>query len=1067
MAIRCMKMMKYWNNYIYILIALVEIFVSCSFEEDLPPPDNETVDVTLSIQMSDMPASTRAMTADMEVFVEAIDILAFKTTDDDPPTSYLVYHTQAKRIYDTENNICRFIAALKEDNDPQHFVIVVNAAEAVEHASPQESEEKEALLHRIVFTNPEGKWNSTDENNFTPLPMSGESGEVIINENTFRLETIPVSRSLVRLDVEVATNEAKDIFKLTSIHLYNGKANGCVVPNKDSWEAGVDGNPGRYTTPTLPANLQNFPGPVRYDAVSSTSCSNVIYTPEAAGGELRAINATCIVIGGEYDGNEETFYRVDYLNKDDPNYMPLIRNHFYRTNITKVLGEGYSSVDEAFRSRPVNMEIEVIEWNQGELNNIVADGSYMLGISQNLFVIPQNNNGNLTLSVYTDHPDGWKAEVDRETYPAIELKDGNPELDEVTGLAFLPGKIRFSVADNSAGEDRELEFIVSAWRLKFVVTIQQSTIGNIFLSITDANDNETDEFSFYTNEQVPQTMTVKWGSVFDRCDVYKTSITPGYAHPFEFEAGSDDPGSQQSYTGGETTFSITSGNVTPPAEEPFYEGSTSYNFIVTDGKTILSKNVRLKQVKPHIRATEVIDAYHPGGSYTIKVEANAEWTVSLLNNGHQNAIETYSLEPGRYNLPDGTLFAFTVNSDEANVGKTPVFVFTNTKDPANPVEVPVAITSYNPTTYNVDNCLMVKPGDYAYIPVKRAYDAWSGILDLNNYNIEEVVFLWTDNISLNPQIIEDIDFTTAERGRNAVVRVKTGGAEGNMVLGVIIQGEIRWSWHLWITNYDPEELGGTFRRDPFISMNRNLGAMSTRLGDLKTHGCYYQWGRKDPFPKAIGISDNTTHCPIYRVSYEGVVKQAVIEKKPVSEDKNLWNSIMNPMTFYYSSTSSWGDWYTNFTQYGIETHINRYLWSSESDGSKTIYDPCPYGWRVPPQLNTSPKNPWDGIDTQGNFNKGSGLNITGPQAVGAFQATGCMTTENGKLSGVGERGYLWTATANPQYLIEYSWALYFSRGSYTTAIWTPSWNPTAGSSRPKRASGYQVRCVKDVPELNQ
>lgn len=86
-------------------------------------------------------------------------------------------------------------------------------------------------------------------------------------------------------------------------------------------------------------------------------------------------------------------------------------------------------------------------------------------------------------------------------------------------------------------------------------------------------------------------------------------------------------------------------------------------------------------------------------------------------------------------------------------------------------------------------------------------------------------------------VVFDVGYVyfTAVADGNAVIAVKDAG------------GNILWSWHIWVTGYDPNNEYDTWCIGVKM-MNRNLGALSKEPEDgALTHGLLYQWGRKDPF----------------------------------------------------------------------------------------------------------------------------------------------------------------------------------------------------------------------------
>lgn len=105
--------------------------------------------------------------------------------------------------------------------------------------------------------------------------------------------------------------------------------------------------------------------------------------------------------------------------------------------------------------------------------------------------------------------------------------------------------------------------------------------------------------------------------------------------------------------------------------------------------------------------------------------------------------------------------------------------------------------------------------------------------------------LWQDA----PALLSDVRL---EEGR---VHFTAGEGQGNALIAVRdADGRILWSWHIWVTDYDPSlqapKLNG------LSWMTRNLGALSDDYDETgSAKGFVYQWGRKDPFPSGAGWND--------------------------------------------------------------------------------------------------------------------------------------------------------------------------------------------------------------------
>lgn len=135
-------------------------------------------------------------------------------------------------------------------------------------------------------------------------------------------------------------------------------------------------------------------------------------------------------------------------------------------------------------------------------------------------------------------------------------------------------------------------------------------------------------------------------------------------------------------------------------------------------------------------------------------------------------------------------------------------------------------------------------------------------------------------------------------------------------------GNITWSWHLWMPETpvgvvsDPDH---TFT--PTDYMDRNVGALivsptpTDGVPPVKSYGLYYQWGRKDPFTGPMKVSGDPT--------------------EPVAGAIDMAAAIANP-THLPNGSGAGNNWLTE----DVQT-----LW--DEGGGKTIYDPCPPGYKVP------------------------------------------------------------------------------------------------------------------------
>ena len=214
--------------------------------------------------------------------------------------------------------------------------------------------------------------------------------------------------------------------------------------------------------------------------------------------------------------------------------------------------------------------------------------------------------------------------------------------------------------------------------------------------------------------------------------------------------------------------------------------------------------------------------------------------------------------------------------------------------------------------------------------------------------------------------------------------------EGNAVIAAKdADGNILWSWHIWLTD---QPQGQVYYNNAGTMMDRNLGATSATPGDVGALGLLYQWGRKDPFLGSSSIIRNT------------VAKSTITWPSAVSSDSSngtIAYATARPTIFITYNSNNY-DWY-----YTGSLSTDNTRWTT-SDQVKSIYDPCPAGWRVPDggsngvwskALGSSYTPSYDFINDGMNF---SGK--FGRESTIWYPASGYRSDIDGSLFGVGHFG---------------------------------------------------------------
>ncbi len=398
---------------------------------------------------------------------------------------------------------------------------------------------------------------------------------------------------------------------------------------------------------------------------------------------------------------------------------------------------------------------------------------------------------------------------------------------------------------------------------------------------------------------------------------------------------------------------------------------------------------------------------------------------------------------------DGKEMTTTVNVSEAALAANNQYVLN------------VTIKDSTPTVTVTANSYMISPGHSLKIPVNIKGNggdvAGTGLS--TTHTAASVGILW----QTSPGLISLSDFSSSAQ----TVKITASSSNGNAVIaaydGPNATGNILWSWHIWVTDYNPDSYpvanGNVYTYNSYTWMDRNLGATTVTPANVNTLGLLYQWGRKDPFPGPSDYKDipdsSYSSLPIYNASgvllTEGTPTGGTgINSVPVSEINNLANSIRNPMTFYRcpnpNELKTTLDWYTATNDHAYQ---NDALWGScdpkATSTSKTIFDPCPPGWRVPAWHNNT--SPWNGF-TEDTF-PWSETNRGRTYTNGTFYpAAGYRYSTTGALSYVGKVGNYWSASVSSS--IEDSYLIHFK----SSVLLDPS-----GINY--RAPAYSVRCVRE------
>lgn len=325
---------------------------------------------------------------------------------------------------------------------------------------------------------------------------------------------------------------------------------------------------------------------------------------------------------------------------------------------------------------------------------------------------------------------------------------------------------------------------------------------------------------------------------------------------------------------------------------------------------------------------------------------------------------------------------------------------------------------------------------------------------------------------------------------------------GNAVVAITDASDnILWSYHIWVPEIDPTAglltyaipsasngSGSTYEVMPIAlgAMNKATVAVdgtATDATNAKSFGLYYQWGRKDPLgrPGAVSVSNNVDNFTATTFSgLSGVTSWVGANNvfnlagsdditAETTDAEMIAYATANPTKFIYDATGKYAnyDWVMKKNDH-LWGNGSGYLYPRKAQIYKSIYDPCPEGYRV------APKDLWNRFTVDGgnygsqdtDAKRDATFNASNRNSLGTqhgyhfyytawqtgltdfYPASGYRNRTSGALSSVGSSGYSWSSSptqssTNAGYL------------SFVASYVYPQNNFS-------RACGFPVRCVREL-----
>ncbi len=475
------------------------------------------------------------------------------------------------------------------------------------------------------------------------------------------------------------------------------------------------------------------------------------------------------------------------------------------------------------------------------------------------------------------------------------------------------------------------------------------------------------------------------------------------------------------------------------------------------------------------------------GEVSVSDDGEVEWSLGSRSRVRYSAGIASDVEPNVYTaegltLDDGYLMMIPQELDRVRVVVTISNADSSTEtisldlsgewESGRVYDYTINLSNYDYTIEGTSNCYMLHPNgenQTFYIPVEgrintfwRDYADDSGTYEnmLSSSDEWEATLLWSDfNGNTNGFSVERVtsgfspsetvtylcepDFTTLGARSAMKITLPSNIDEGNFLVAVTCEDKILWSWHLWVSEYNPDEIAasscaeqgvyvytksgvdGEVHRydeedlwatlyDSRFIMDRNLGARDSDYSSNRDGVLHYQFGRKDPFPSDSSLSPT-------------VVNSCV----------TFAEAVQSPTTFYTRTSEDY-----SWSEEGLSMG-SQYLWfdksvaNDPSSSGKSIFDPSPLGWRVPRY------GVFAALDNSCNYDSQNNLVLY--RGVVKLPMTGYRSNNTGNVNDYGSQGNLRVSTQ-----------------INSSRAYNMVYDPSADDDKTNTLSdGFCVRCIEE------
>lgn len=410
--------------------------------------------------------ATRTPGEDAEKDIKSIELLVFDRTGVSIDDAKFLYSR-----YVFPKSASTYSSTLKIGNHLDIYV-AVNASSLVNSGQITEGMKWSDARKKLVMTNPDQIDPFTNG-----LPMWGYVYDYTVADQPINyMGTIKLLRSVASTDVNItATN-----FTLAKGHIVYGATQGYLPftpSNMSAPDANGDFKPNSAEIPELTTFDREW---YRTPVAGENKLMNVFYMYEQA--IVPGQSNTKVILEGRWSGSTQpgnTFYPLAFRRTSDNSKLPVLRNAKYVIIVTNVNGDGYDNIEDAKDAEAVNMQYDVIPWDNNLDGDIMIDGSKYLAMPSKTASLTREVGAekelifdtNFDLSDIKMSFDGTNWEtlaIDAHPRFKVEVKKRTNSSGVEYNCFVITTKLPYGTTNNPALLD-----VVVGGRIKFTITMTQ------------------------------------------------------------------------------------------------------------------------------------------------------------------------------------------------------------------------------------------------------------------------------------------------------------------------------------------------------------------------------------------------------------------------------------------------------------------------------------------------------------------------------------------------------------------------------------------------------------------